>query len=237
MAYIAFGVIGSIIIWVMTGWEDFSFLRAIPNTSRSARVVLPFDAAVFQFLIFLLAIWSWLQPATLSEVGAFIWLSVLFFPLAAPLVIGSILHGFGEFIDIPILSGGITFAVSAFALSKYLRGWAQWVWPTLSLIAATSTFLLIADMRFDSLLEVAAQRLSPDCLDTGSIRHALAIQGAEYQFNLYAAARKGAGLYAWSFRTRDFYKVPESAMRNVRAPRGPIASFPSCYADKKVPNP
>lgn len=105
--------------------------------------------------------------------------------------------------------------------------------PAVCIAVFTGIFLLVGQVKFCHALTSSVARLSPDCADAASFISALSNAGAEYQFNLHAAARKGDALYAWSFRANDFYEVPERVKQNVSAPRGAIGAYISCLDLKR----
>jgi hypothetical protein len=227
------GMVISLVAWVVSCRHTIRFIRQVCEAPETIHdTMLPIGCAVFQLLVVYVLIWVWLQPTAVSETGPLAFVSVLLYPGIAPLELMKTWFSFEDFIRVPLVGSGVAFAISAMLLHNNLRGYAQWAWPTFALLTATATFVLIAEIRFHQKLASAAAKLAPDCLDTGSILNAIAIAGAEYQFNLHAAARKGHDLYAWSFRHGDFYKVPDDAKRNVGVPRGPIANFQSCHGFK-----
>lgn len=190
---------------------------------------LSFGSATLKLLVATLVGYAVLLPTQVSEAGPFAIFGILGWPILAPYAFANALQTFPDILLVPAAIASVFGLVVAFyAMKQERRAWRLF-WPALSVIAWLIAFLSVAQVLFNINLQRAAFKLAPDCLDAGSIIHALAISGAEYQWHLHAGARKGDALYGWSFRQLDFYRIPDAAVSNVGSPRGAIGQFPSCY--------
>lgn len=161
------------------------------------------------------------------------WLSITaLLPVGLPLFGLFAWSKFYGFLAWPLLCATLVSATAVAVWTSRLTGRPRLLWPTVLVVSFFATFVAVGEFRFHRDVRSAAERLSPDCLDAGSLLDALASGVGHGRFSLHAAARKGSETFGWSFRKRDFYKVPETVDRNVRSARSRwfVSRYPSCRA-------
>jgi hypothetical protein len=160
------------------------------------------------------------------------WLeTAAFWPLYAPFFAMWAWATFYSSLTLPLLAGLSTSAALAWTLITRTTGWIHLIWPTAAVAVFSVVFLAAGQLQFHHDVRSAAEALGAKCLEAGSFRDAVSA-GLNFQrSSLYAAARNAEDIYGWSFRKRDFYKVPEDAKRYVRSHRSPSfeSPLPPCW--------
>lgn len=138
---------------------------------------------------------------------------------------------FSDFLMYPLMG-----AIAVAALSGLVAGVFAKYWPAVAAWAFPLAFLVLGQIQFHRDIARASENFKPDCLSAGSFISSLsqALKGDPFQSNLHAEARKAGEIYGWSFKARDFYKLPESTRGNVSASSSFSLTYPSC---PKVPPP
>jgi hypothetical protein len=139
--------------------------------------------------------------------------------------LSGLLSRYYSFLSVP-LSSAILLSLAAAAAWARLSGKLRLLWPTVLVSVFAITFVIAGKIQFDHDVRSATEKLSPDCLDTGFFVDS----PLRTPFSLHAAALKDGDVYGWSFRERDFYKLPRSVVPNVDLPKahGHTSDYPSC---------
>jgi hypothetical protein len=87
--------------------------------------------------------------------------------------------------------------------------------PTFIAVAMFAVFWTGGEMRTRFLQDAAIAKWSFDCVSKKSFVHSLNIGGEEFQFDLHTSAMKDGKSYGWSFKTLDFYEIPQSVLSNI----------------------
>jgi hypothetical protein len=179
------------------------------------------DAAL-QFLLvsyLLFALFLARRPVPEILLGAVLW------PTVAPGYTLWASSKYFAFLCVPLLTMAVTAVLAGFLHHRFLGRWRNF-WPTASVIVGFLSFLVAGELHFHSRLKQAAVSLPPVCVTSDSFLNSMRHAGADFQFDLHAEAIKAGDLYAWSFRTNNFYKVPDGARGNARTHPGSWFSLP-----------
>jgi hypothetical protein len=159
------------------------------------------------------------------------WLSITaMLPVALPLFGTFAWSKFYSFLSVPLLSAILLAAVAAGAWIAMLTGRSRLLWPTVIVAVFFSTFAIVGQIQFHRDVRLAAEKLSPECLDAGPFLNSLSSGFGDMRFSLHAGAHKSDETFGWSFAKRDFYKLPKSVDRSVRSGKSAwfTSPYPSC---------
>jgi hypothetical protein len=150
-------------------------------------------------------------------------------PLFIPMLGLYVWSKFFSFLALPLLGAIISAAITTLLWRRFLTGRWRAIWPIVAVLTFSITIIGLCQLQFDRDLASSAARLAPDCLDQKSFLEAVRLAGRQ-NFGLHASAAKGDDAYGWSFRSRDFYKLPPNVKKNVFPHRGSrtVAPYRSC---------
>lgn len=155
---------------------------------------------------------------------------LLLLPVVAPFFVVSVWSKFYSFLAIPSLVALLITTAVIFTWLRFATGRGRAFWPTVAITTFLVTLLVAGEIQFYRDVRSASGKYEPDCLDAGSFIAAVQGGSPEFQFDLHAAFHKGPDMYAWSFRQRDFYKLPETIGQNVSSRKSSWFAFdyPPC---------
>jgi hypothetical protein len=84
---------------------------------------------------------------------------------------------------------------------------------------ATQIFILVffvgADLQTKRLQSIAIQNSKLDCVNLESFWYSAKKRGYEIQVGPHTTAKRNGKAYGWSFKTLDFYEIPQSVSQNI----------------------
>ena len=87
--------------------------------------------------------------------------------------------------------------------------------PAFIAVAMFVVFWTGGEMRTRFLQDEAIAKWNFDCVSKKSFVHSLNIGGEEFQFELHTSAMKEDRSYGWSFKTLNFYEIPQGVLKNI----------------------
>lgn len=136
-----------------------------------------------------------------------------FAPILAPVYGLWVWGSHSHFLALPVVAAVAISAAASFAWYRFFPGTPRAFTPSIAVVTFAIGFLAAGQIQFRHAVLTAAEVLQPDCLDSNSFVGALS-EARQPSGKLYARAVRGADVYGWSFRTRSFYKLPDSVKRN-----------------------
>lgn len=203
----------SLAIWFVIFSDLFHKINEIRNGRASPQTMLASRGGMALQVVVVFVL-SMALVRRDNSVGGLL-LNVLLLPVFAPFAVVSVWSKFFSFLAIPSLVALLITSAAIFTWLRFVAGWGRAFWPTVAVTTLLVTLLIAGEIQFYRDVRLAAGKYEPDCLDAGSFMAAVLGGSPEFQFDLHAAFHKGADMYAWSFRQRDFYKLPETIVQNV----------------------
>jgi hypothetical protein len=222
---LVFGFWGAIVFWASL---RLATVRRLSKSTESFVAAVGFTC--FQLVVVFWSIVICTHLLSGRPLADDLLVSVFLSPVVVPATALRAWNTFYSFLSVPLfVSLGIAVGATLVWIKFASRRLRQF-WPGIALAFFLVTGLAAGQVQYQRDVTAAAKRLSPECLDGGSFVDAIA---GHNRFRLHARAVKVDEIYAWSFRERDFYRLPKGIDRNVSLKRAPLLSkHPSCWPAK-----
>jgi hypothetical protein len=192
---IAFGIC----YWIYVFWPIFKRKRKLKNLGayRSALLQIPVTLA---FLMILFGFNDFIYAAITP-------------PLFLLLTLDHLVHYATFFLPIVVVTILIT-TIFVFALLNKFGTLRNYTWSIATLIFIP-VFFGSADLQTKRLQSMVIQNARFECVNLKSFWHSAKKRGYEFQVGPHTTAKKDGKSYGWSFRTLDFYEIPQTVLQNI----------------------